>query len=105
MIGYLMAWIIYLLASVFLLKVYRRSFVFWLPAPWRSVSVLLLAVMLLTPWPIDGDTWLPAPAIIATVFNLMEADGLGVFKSLFPLLLLSTLVCSVAWWKSRKAES
>ena len=48
---------------------------------------------------------LPAPAIIATVFNLMEADGLGVLKSLFPLLLLSTLVCSVAWWKSRKAES
>ena len=46
-----------------------------------------------------------APAIIATVFNLMEADGLGVLKSLFPLLLLSTLVCSVAWWKSRKAES
>ena len=50
MIGYLIAWILYLTASVFLLKVYRRSFVFWLPASWRSVSVLLLAVMLLTPF-------------------------------------------------------
>jgi len=105
MFGYLIAWIVYLATAVVLLRVFRRHFMPMLPPGWRPVAAGLLAVVLFTPWPIDGDTWLPAPAMIAVVFNLMERDVLGVLKSLFPLLLLSTLVCSVAWWKSRRAES
>ncbi len=105
MIGYLMAWPLYLGVAFLLFRLYRRQFMPLLPEGWRAVSAGLLAVVLFTPWPIDGDTWFPAPAIIAVLFNLMERDGLGLLKSLFPLLLLSTVVCSVAWFKSRRAES
>ncbi|RZU46927.1 hypothetical protein EV700_1313 [Fluviicoccus keumensis] len=105
MIGYLVAWVVYLTAAIALLVVYKRSFIRMLPSGWRPVSFYLLAVLLLTPWPIDADNWFPSPAVMAVLFNVMERDSVGVMKSVFPLLFLSTLVCSVAWWKSRKAES
>lgn len=105
MIGYLIAWPVYLLAALMLFRIYRGQFMRFLPRGWQPVSLGLLAVVLFTPWPIDGDTWFPAPAIIAVMFNLMEKDGLGLLKSLLPLLFLSTVVCSVAWWKARRAES
>jgi hypothetical protein len=105
MIGYLIAWVMYLGTAWLLMNICRRHYIPRLPEHWQPVARGLIPVLLLTPWPIDGDTWALAPALIAVIFNLMEADRVGLLKSLFPLLLLSTLVCSVAWWKSRKAES
>ena len=102
MIGYFLSWAIYLVAAWLLFRLYQRSLQHFLPSEWRPVIQALLAIILFTPWPIDGNTWAPAPAIIAVLFNMLEKDWIGVLKSLLPLLLLSTVTCSIGWWRNRR---
>lgn len=102
MFGYLVAWIIYLAAVVGLLKIYSRSLALYLPESVRPVIAVLCASIMLTPWPIDSDTWTPAPAIIAVLFHLLSGFAVTALKSLFPVLVVSTVACLCCWWISRK---
>jgi len=100
--SYLVAWIIYIAAVVGLLKLYNRSLASYLPEDLRPVIWVLFASIMLTPWPIDSDTLTPAPAIVASLFHLLSGFGVTALKSLFPVLIVSTIACSSAWWISRK---
>ena len=102
MIGYLVSWLVYL-ASVFaLLAVYYYSLARLLPEPWRPVVLVLSASILLTPWPMDNQTWLLAPAIIATLFNVLSGYTIEAFKSVLPILLVITIASLVMWFKQRR---
>lgn len=105
MFGYLVAWLIYLGAVFGLLVVYKAKLAQYLPEAFRPVLLVLLACIFLTPWPIDSDTWTPAPAIIATLFHVMSGFGVTALKSLFPILAVSTIACFSAWWLNRKSSS
>jgi hypothetical protein len=100
--SYLVAWIIYIAAVVGLLKLYNRSLALYLPEEIRPVILVLFASVMLTPWPIDSDTWTPAPAIISALFHLLSGFGVVALKSLFPVLVVSTVACLAAWWISRR---
>lgn len=104
MIGYLMSWLIYVASVLALLWVYHASLAKFLPKPWQPVVLVLTACVLLTPWPIDNQTWLPAPAIIATLFNIMSGAGMEAIKSVLPIFLVTTIACFVMWFKSRQAD-
>ncbi len=103
MFGYLVAWIVYLVAVFGLLVIYKAKFAQYLPESLRPVLLVLMASILLTPWPIDSDTWTPAPAIIATLFHVMSGFGMTALKSLFPVLAVSTIACFSAWVLNRKS--
>ncbi|HQV79988.1 MAG: hypothetical protein IPI79_11195 [Moraxellaceae bacterium] len=102
MIGYVVSWLIYL-ASVFaLLAVYYYSLARFLPESWRPVVLMLAASILLTPWPIDSQTWLPAPAIIATLFNVLSGEVMDGLKTLLPILFVVMVSSFVMWFKQRR---
>jgi hypothetical protein len=65
--------------------------------------LVLAASILLTPWPIDSQTWLPAPAIIATLFNVLSGYTIEALKSLLPILFVGNSIASfVMWFKQRR---
>ena len=94
MIGYLVSWLIYVASVLALLAVYYYNLARFLPEAWRPV--------VLTPWPIDNQTWLPAPAIIATLFNVLSGYTVEAFKSLLPILFVVTVSSFVMWFKQRR---
>jgi len=104
MFGYFVAWVLYLASVLGLWWVYRAGIARLLPEQWQPVLPVLLGSILLTPWPIDADTWWPAPAIIAVIFNALSGFGIAALKSLLPILLVTTLTCFVAWFISRKSS-
>lgn len=103
MFGYFVAWIVYLASAFAMLWVYQRGIAQLLPERIRPVLAVLVMCILLTPWPIDQETWLPAPAIVATMFNVLSGFGIAAVKSAVPILLVSTIACFVAWLKTRKS--
>ena len=103
MLSYLIAWVVYVVAVIGLLKLYHRSLALSLPEDWRPIIWVLFAAIMLTPWPIDSDTWTPAPAIVATAFHLLSGFGIAALKSLFPVLVVATVACTSAWLVSRKS--
>ncbi|MCC6374730.1 MAG: hypothetical protein IT465_07965, partial [Moraxellaceae bacterium] len=58
--------------------------------------------ILLTPWPIDSQTWLPAPAIIATLFNVLSGEVMDGLKTLLPILFVVMVSSFVMWFKQRR---
>jgi|GEM_PF-2419758 len=102
MIGYLVSWLIYVASVLALLAVYYYNLARFLPEAWRPVVLVLSASILLTPWPIDNQTWLPAPAIIATLFNVLSGYTIEAFKSLLPILFVMTVSSLVLWFKQRR---
>ncbi|WP_107866330.1 hypothetical protein [Agitococcus lubricus] len=102
MFSYLIAWIVYIVSVYALFKLYHRSLATYLPESVRPVLGLLFLTMMLTPWPIDSETWILAPAIVASLFHLLSGFTVAALKSLFPILVVSSLSCFVAWWMSRK---
>ncbi len=104
MFSYLFAWLIYIAASLGLLWVYKKGIAHYFPEPVRPILLVLAACVLLTPWPIDSTTWMPAPAIVATMFHALSGFGVTALKSLFPILVVSTIACFVAWMRSRKQQ-
>ncbi|HMY00097.1 MAG TPA: hypothetical protein PKL69_02895 [Agitococcus sp.] len=103
MLGYVVAWVVYVASALAIWWVYQRGIARLLPETIRSVVAVLMMCVLLTPWPIDQETWLLAPAIIATIFNVFSGFGIAALKSLSPILLVSTIACFVAWLKTRKS--
>jgi len=103
MFGYFVAWLVYVASAFAMLWVYQRGIARLLPEAIRSVLAVLMMCVLLTPWPIDQETWLPAPAIVATMFNVLSGFGIAALKSLTPILLVSTIACLIAWFKTRKS--
>lgn len=102
MLGYVVAWVVYLASALAMLWVYQRGIARLLPENIRPVLAVLMLCVLLTPWPIDQETWLLAPAIIATMFNVLSGFGIAALKSLSAILLVSTIACFIAWLKTRK---
>lgn len=94
---YILAWLVYWFAAASLTQIYRFGFARFLPKEWRSVVMVVLVVLLFTPWPIDSAHWSPTPAIMAVLFHLLEHSGVDALKSLFPLLVLLTVSSVVGW--------
>jgi len=105
MFAYLFAWLIYIAASLGLLWVYKKGIAHYLPQAIQPILLVLAACILLTPWPIDSTTWVPAPAIVATMFHAMSGFGVTALKSLFPILAVSTIACFAAWFINRKQST
>ncbi|HQV21846.1 MAG TPA: hypothetical protein PLJ88_01995 [Agitococcus sp.] len=104
MIGYLIAWPIYVLSVLAMLYLYHVNLAKYLPQAWRPILLVLAACVLLTPWPIDNQVWLPAPAIIATLFHVMSGAALEAIKSLLPIFLVTTIACLAMWFKQRHQQ-
>lgn len=102
---YLLAWLVYFFAAASLTQIYRFGFARFLPKEWRSVVMVVLVVMLFTPWPIDGAHLSPTPAIMAVLFHLLEHSGIDALKGLFPLLLLLTVISVVGWVMTSRQET
>ena len=102
MVGYLVAWLVYLAAAFGLLWVYKKGFAHYFPQSVQPILLVLFACIMLTPWPIESNSWVPAPAIVATMFHALSGFGVTALKSLFPILAVSTIACFVAWFISRK---
>ena len=102
MVGYLVAWLVYLAAAFGLLWVYKKGFAHYFPQSVQPILLVLFACIMLTPWPIDSTTWVPAPAIVATMFHALSGFGVTALKSLFPILAVSTIACFVSWFMTRK---
>lgn len=105
MLTYLVSWLVYGVSVLLALCLYHTSLARFLPQAWRPVLLVIAACVMLTPWPIDNQSWLPAPAIVATVFNLMSGLVLEAVKSLLPIFLLITIACMVMWFKHRHQEN
>lgn len=103
MLSYLVAWVIYLTAVFALVAIYKAKFAQYLPEAVRPIIHILLLCVLLTPWPIDSETWMPAPAIIATLFHAMSGFWITALKSVFPILTVATIACFRAWWLNRQS--
>ena len=102
MIDYVVSWLVFL-ASVFaLLAFYYYSLARFFPESWRLIVLMLAASILLTPWPIDSQTWLPAPAIIATLFNVLSGEVMDGLKTLLPILFVVMVSSFVMWFKQRR---
>ena len=95
MVGYLVAWLVYLAAAFGLLWVYKKGFAHYFPQSVQPILLVLFACIMLTPWPIESNSWVPAPAIVATMFHALSGFGVTALKSLFPILAVSTLL--VLW--------
>lgn len=100
--GYVVAWAVYLATVAGLLWVYRETLSGYVPAQWRQVLGVLLAVLLLTPWPADTDSWLPAPAVLGVLFGVMEHSLTQVLKNLLPILLVTGVTGAIAWRRARR---
>ena len=60
MVGYLVAWLVYLAAAFGLLWVYKKGFAHYFPQSVQPILLVLFACIMLTPWPIESNSWVPA---------------------------------------------
>ena len=103
--AYLIAWSLYLLMAGLLQAGYERYVAGLLPAGrWRAGLRALLAVVLFTPGVVASASGLAVvPACIGVLFNVLAHSPLGLAKALLPLLLSSSVVFAVLWWRESRA--
>lgn len=103
--AYVIAWALYLLMAGLLQAGYGRYLAPLLPAGrWRSGLRALLAVVLFTPGVVASETGLSVvPACIGVLFNVLAHSPLGLAKALLPLLLSTSLVFALLWWRESRA--
>lgn len=94
--AYWLSWVVYLAAAAGLV-----GFSYWyienmLPRTWALLLRVLLIVVLLTPWFVNGSTgYQIAPAVIAVWFNILAHSGLEALKALLPILFVGTVSVGV----------
>ena len=104
MIAYLVALLVYVFSVLAMLYLYHVNLAKYVPKAWRPILLVVAACLLLTPWPLDNQAWVPAPAIIATIFHVMSGAALEAIKRLLPIFLVTTIACFVMWFKSRHQQ-
>ena len=106
---YIIAWLIYLIASV------AMSFLFWRTAKkifWIDLAYVLqitFMAIIFTPWYVEADGGILAPAIIIFVMDIVTIELVAGIRSLVPMamaILLSTIITmvSIATYRVRKVR-
>ncbi len=106
---YIIAWLVYLIASV------SMSFLFWRILKkifWIDLAYVLqipFMAIVFTPWYVEADGNVLAPAIIIFVMDIVTIEMVAGIRSLVPMamaILLSTIITmiSIATYRVRKVR-
>lgn len=98
-VDYILAWLVYLIASV------AMSFLFWKiirQILWTDLAYVMqvtFMAIIFTPWYVEADGNVLAPAIIIFVMDIVTIEAVAGIRSLVPIamaILLSTIITMVA---------
>jgi energy-coupling factor transporter transmembrane protein EcfT len=108
-VDYILAWLVYLIASV------AMSFLFWKIIKkifWTDLAYVMqvtFMAIIFTPWYVEADGNVLAPAIIIFVMDIVTIETVAGIRSLVPIamaILLSTIITMVgiATYRVRKVR-
>lgn len=106
---YIVAWLVYLVASI------AMSFLFWKMIKkilWLDLAYVMqvtFMAIVFTPWYVEADGNVLAPAIIIFVMDIVTIETIAGIRSLVPIamaILLSTIITmvSIATYRVRKVR-
>lgn len=95
--NYLIAWIIYLAASLGVLFPGRYLLNRWFEKRTAAVGYALLAVLLLMPWTSHHDISYLAPAWLVASFQLLTRGLTESMRSGIPLLSVCFIIPAIIW--------
>ena len=106
---YIIAWLIYLIASVAISYLFWRTAknIFWIDLAY-VLQVTFMAIIF-TPWYVEADGSILAPAIIIFFMDIVTIELVAGIRSLVPMaiaILLSTIITmvSIATYRVRKVR-
>ncbi|MDG2091348.1 MAG: hypothetical protein P8J61_09705 [Gammaproteobacteria bacterium] len=106
---YIIAWLIYLIASIAMSYLFWRTIkkVFWIDLAY-VLQVTFMAVIF-TPWYVEADGSILAPAIIIFVMDIVTIELVAGIRSLVPMamaIILSSIItiASIATYRVRKVR-
>jgi hypothetical protein len=106
---YIIAWLIYLIASFAMSYIFWRTIkkIFWIDLAY-VLQVTFMAIIF-TPWYVEADGAVLAPAIIIFVMDIVTIELVAGIRSLVPMamaILLSTIITmvSIATYRVRKVR-
>lgn len=105
--GYILAWLVYFGVAISLVVIFHRYFEGLLPRAWGLALRVLLCVILFTPWFVEGDArYVPVPACIAVLFNVMAHSSIEALKALLSLLFTGVVASGILlfWYKPNEQE-
>ena len=105
---YLTAWAIYLLGCAGLGIAVWWATKHWARKDLSRLFVLITLVVLVTPYTIDKDLSLLAPAWVMVIMEAISGNGYTAWRAGTPLImaLLGTLVCAMAYelWQHKRGN-
>lgn len=105
--SYVIAWSVYVLMAVLLAFGFERYVAGHIAS--EQVRIFLRAFMLIvlfTPGFVSaGDIVYVVPACVGVMFNILAKSGIGFLKAALPLLLVSTVVFTVLFFREGKPDT
>jgi hypothetical protein len=104
--GYILSWVVYLIAAAGLVGLYCRFFEGYLPRVWGLILRVLMITVLFTPWVVEGaNGYQPAPAFIAVLFSVLAHARDDALRALAPIVGVSLLVIGVMVFSVRPDDA